>query len=259
MRDRRRALAVGALLIAAACGGNDANGADEAATTTSAPPTTAIPTSTTTTDGSTTTTVADACPGSAPVVGAVEVTERPADADGDGAVDLVRSERPDPSVDEWLLTIELAAGGAAEDVVPGDGVAAVTVLGGYDLDGDGAEEIWARVGAGASATIVGLFRLDGCDLERVTFESGEPVALPVGGSVGTSVGVGCDTEPDADVTTYLASLLPGAPEPTYELSAVDYRLDGGVLTQVAARLPGAPTPTPDPARYADLSCGDLTL
>lgn len=254
MRHSVAAFALATLALAA-CGGGSDDG--ESTRTTAASTTSVAPT---TTIVATTISAPPACEGQPKGSGSSEVVERSADVDGDGADDLVRTELTDPASDQWLLTVELAAGGGAHTEIPGDGVAAVTIVGGYDLGGDGADELWVRVGAGASATIFGIFRLDACDLERITLESGDPVELPVGGSIGSSAGVGCDTEEGADVTSYFASLLPDEPvQPSYELSHDQYRLDGSVLVKIATVGPSEPVAEPDFEVYASFRCGDLSL
>ncbi len=109
------------------------------------------------------------------------------DADADGALDTVRSYAANgsPGAGDWHLRVELAAGGGVDAALPfNPAPAGVEVLGGayigstVDPGPQGLRPvIFATVGAGASATIIGFFRLDGCNL----VEMGD--GAPVGGGV----------------------------------------------------------------------------
>lgn len=170
----------------------------------------------------------------------------------------MRTEQPDPAVDEWLLTVELAAGGGAQEEIPGDGIASVTIIGGHDLDGDGADELWVRVGAGAYATILGLYRLDGCDLERIT-AGGHPTELPVGSSVGSAIGLECrGTVPEAVLTTYGGSRRTDD-DHTFDMTTTEYALQEGELVVVREDTEIVPADDADFQRYVSFSCDDLTL
>jgi hypothetical protein len=117
--------------------------------------------------------------------------------------------------------------------------------------------LWVRVGAGAASTIVGLYHLDGCGLAEVTFENGDPVQLPIGGTVGTVTGAECasgiDTE--ADLLVRQATLLTNQ---RYEVVTTEYRWEDGVLTLSPVSAP-AVTQTDDPEAIAGFECGDLQL
>lgn len=226
----------------AACGEDDDAGPPASTTTTTESPTTTAPT--------TTTTQAPACPPVAVPSGAEEVTELDGDADGDGTEDELRTYRVD---DEWHVQVELAADGGADLVVPSFG-GSVGIIGGADVDGDGADEVWARTGSGASAAIVGLARLVDCELVRVTFPAGDLAELPIGGSVGTTSGLSCPD--DGGLTAYTATLSEGT---IYGVAAVTYRLEGSALVET-----GTDTTTVDATddaflQYATFTCGDLTL
>jgi hypothetical protein len=237
----RRGLAVAVVigLALAACGDD---GGDAAATSTTEV--------TTTTEATTTTSAAPACEPVTVPAGAEELTTAEGDADGDGQADELRSYRVG---EEWHLQVALAADGGADLVVPTFGGAA-GVIGGADVDGDGVDEVWARTGSGASATIVGLAELVDCALVRVTFATGAPAELPVGGSVGTTSGLACT---DGGVTAYTATLTEGT---SYDVVATAYGLDAGQLVER-----GTSTSTVDALDDAafvpvtSFSCGDLLL
>lgn len=198
-------------------------------------------------------------PGCDPIVlpaEAANIAEALGDVDGDRADDELRSYQL--GADEWHLQVELEAGGGADVVIPTFGDGSVVVLGGADVDGDAADELWARTGSGASATILGLARLVSCQLVRITFASGDPAELPVGGSVGTASGLSCDAhlDPASDLTAYTAT---NTGEATYEVTATEYALDGTVLIQGASEVTTATVGDEAFARATTFACGNLSL
>lgn len=239
----RPGLLLAALVVAAAAlaGCSDDGDDDAASTTTDA--------TTTTTDATTTTTQAPVCPPVSVPAGAQEVTELDGDADGDGTHDELRTYRVG---DEWHLQVELAADGGGDLVLPSFG-GGIGLLGGADVDGDGNDEVWARTGSGASATIVGLARMTGCVLERVVFATGELAEMPVGGSVGTTSGVECR---DDTLVTFTATFLEGE---TYEVVATTFALDGSTLSEQGQETLQVDATDPDFVRYTSFSCGNLSL
>lgn len=245
-RCRSLAVAVAATaLLAAACGDDD--DAARPSITTAGP--TREP------DGapsSPTSTMEPACPSvRAPAPDdAVE-----ADLDGDGVPDEVGSvEQPG----QLVVSVTLGAGGGAVIMLPTFGSDGVDLVGPADVDGDGAAELWVQTGSGASAAILGLVRFAGCQLVQVTFADGAPAEVPVGGSVGTSAGLSCETgvDPTADVTTYLAS---NVGEETYDVTATEHALEGAVLTQLGATTSTVSTSDPEFARYVSFECDGLAL
>lgn len=229
------------------CGGDDDD--SDASTSTSA-------TEAPSTSSSSSTTPAAVCDPIGLSDGAANVAEATGDIDGDGADDGLLSYRL--GADEWHLRVELAAGGAADVVIPTFGAGAIAVLGGADVDGDGGDEVWAQTGSGASATIIGLARFTDCELERVTFAGGDPAEFPVGGSVGNTAGLECEAhgDPTADLTGYTAT---NTGEDTYEVTATEYALDGTVLVQGASRVSTATVGDEAFARATTFSCDDLSL
>ncbi|MFZ6005408.1 MAG: hypothetical protein ACOYXM_15915 [Actinomycetota bacterium] len=187
---------------------------------------------------------------------ASQVSEATAEVDGDGAPDTVRAYVL--SDGDWHLQVTLAAGGGDDLAMATFGESTVAVLGGADVDGDGRDEIWARTGAGASATILGLATFRGCALERVVFEGGDPAELPVGGSVGTASGAECDArvDPTAHITTYVASNTGGD---QYEVTATEHSLEGSVLVPRGSTTTNTSIGDDLFGRATRFSCGDLTL
>ena len=236
--------AAAVVLLLAGCGDDDDGAEDEVPE---------VESSTTTTEPTTTTTVA-ACPPVEPST-AAEATAQEADVDGDGQDDLVQSF---PEGDHVRLLVELAAGGGATAELPAADAAAVDLLGAEPLDAeDGREVLWVRVGSGAATTILGLFHVDGCNLEPATFEDGTPVQLPIGGTVGTTAGAGCGvgTDPEADLLVYEASYVS---ETEYEITTTEYRWEGGVLVESPETDPTVTT-SDDVSDAAEFHCGDVSL
>lgn len=230
-------------LVAAGCGGNDSS----AASTTSRPSTTAR----------SSTTESPASPACAKITipaGATGQTTASADVDGDGKADELRTFVVGES--NWHLQAALAAGGGADLKLTTFDPGAVAVLGGVDLDDDGADEIWARTGSGASATILGLVHYADCALTRVTFAGGDPVELAVGGSVGTASGVECATDRDAAIIAYTAS---NTGENEYQVTATTFALEGTVLVQKGSTSSTVTTNDALFERATGFTCGELHL
>lgn len=241
---KRLGVLLAALLVAAGgLAGCGDDGDDDAVSTTT------TEAATTTTEPPTTTAQAPACPPVSVPVEAQEVTELPGDADGDGTDDELRTYLVG---DEWHLQVELAADGGADLALPSFG-GGVGLVGGADVDGDGVDEVWARTGSGASATIVGIAKMTDCVLERVVFATGELAELPIGGSVGTTSGLECR---DGGLVTFTATLREGD---TYEVLATTFSLDGSTLSEQGQETLQVDATDPDFVRYASFSCGDLSL
>lgn len=247
---RTLALLAAITMVLQACGGGDNPG--PASSTTARP----VPTTPRTTPDDTTTSAAERCaPVSLPPT-ASDTNEAAGDVDGDGASDAMRTYRLADG--DWHLQVALAAGGGSDLAITTFGESSVVVLGGADVDHDGRDEIWARTGSGASATILGLVRLRECELERVAFEGGDPAELPVGGSVGTASGVECDARAGSatHLTTYVASNIGGD---QYEVTATAHSLEGSVLVKRGSTTTNASIGDELFSRATGFSCGDLTL
>lgn len=241
------------VLGATACRSDDAPSASPPSTVRELPATTAGPS--TTSETTTTTSATSPCASAAAVPSdASTLTEEVADVDGDGRADAIRTFLAE---DTWVLQVEVAAGGGAELALgPGD-QGGVGLVGGADVDGDGRAEIWVRVGSGASTVILGLVRFQDCGLARVTLGSGQPVELPVGGSVGATAGVECRAdEEDADLTTFAAFHRDGL---RYEVTATQWALEGAVLVERTSSTRELQADDPDFVRATTFTCHDLAL
>lgn len=252
MRRTLHVLVVTALVALTACDSGD--GGTATTTALEASTTSASTTSTTAPEPTTTTALVAACP-EVPMPAEVEDrSEAGADVDGDGREDLVSTFRSDG---EWQLHVAPAAGGGASLVVESFG-GSVAVVGGSDVDGDGTDEVWSRIGSGASAVILAITDFEACQLAWVTTDTGARAELPVGGSVGTASGISCSPAPDtAHVTTYQAVLMGEGPD--YDVTAQELRLDGAVLRAGATSTTVVSARTPEFSRYTSFDCGDLSL
>ena len=241
---RHPILALAALaVLAAACGGSD----DQSAVTTTRPAATSSTASTTT---------APACDTAPDPSGGISQSKLDADVDGDGRADAVGLFLVGDA--EWHLHVTLAATGTADVTLSVLGSDSVSVLGGADVDGDGAEEIWATIGAGASATIIGLARFADCALTQVTFAGGRPAEFPIGGSVGTASGLECSAGANGgtDLTAYTAS---NSGEGQYDVEATGYALDGSVLTRTETSTSSVRTSEAAFQRATGFACGSLSF
>ena len=115
------------------------------------------------------------------------------------------------------------------------GAGGVRVFDGYDLNGSGKEEFFAKVGAGASIEILGLFEVVDCELRRISVE-GVPSTFGVGGSLRFVNGLECY---DADLNgandfliVYTGERLGESSE--FEITAEQYALQDGTLRWILA-------------------------
>jgi len=85
-----------------------------------------------------------------------ELSIRHGDFDGDGLQDTLYVWK-DGS--DWIAHIETDAGFGAQTVLPTDEWTPARAIGGYDVNGDGIDEAFLVVDAGASTEVVGLYTL----------------------------------------------------------------------------------------------------
>ncbi len=219
-------------------------------------PTTA---STTSTSRPETTTSAPACPSVFPAADEVGLVERAADVDGDGRSDRVQSfPLTGEGAARVALLVDLAAGGGGRVDLEAQPGLAPALLGATALDQQDPQHLlWVRVGAGASTVIVGLYRLDGCELAPVRRPNGDPVELPVGGTVRTLAGAECGSglDPEADLVVYEGRSADGD---AFDVTATEHRYADGVLSP-SPDVDPVTERTDDPARYGRFRCGDVEL
>lgn len=262
-RRRPRRAIIAALvvaLVAASCGDDDAadtSTTTEVPATTEAPTTTAGPASTTSveppestttsttivsTSTTTTTTAAPAaqCPGDGALPDDAQYASLAgADVDGDGDIDTLHAYATgDPDTpNQWWLQVSFAGGGGSAYAVdhPGALLSGVRANDGVDLNGDGTEEFFAKIGAGASATVMGIFDVIDCELVHVTVD-GSPVELTIGASVGNFSGYECldiDLNGANDfLLVYSGQRLGDSAD--FEVTAIQYALLDGELDLILA-------------------------
>jgi hypothetical protein len=242
MTARRMFVIIAAAALVAACSSDS-----------KARSTTTERSTTTSTSATSTSTTIERCGPVDPPAAPQDEQQATGDVDGDGSPDSITTYRTGAAdKPEWHMLVEVTAGGGAETIVQGDGQSPVNVIGGADLDGDGAAEIWAKVGAGASAEIVGLFRFAGCEVSAVQLNGG-PASFPVGGSVGNTAGVDCA---DGKVIALAASSSDGE---TYETTKTSYGLADGTLTLSGTETGTAKANDPGFAAFTSFRCKDLVL
>ncbi len=228
-------------------------------TTTTAPTTTTTtaPTTTTTVVRSTTTTALPVvCAPLSPVpASAMEVTTVPVNVDGDNLADLMTVYRVEET---WGLRIDVGVGGAVvEAILDVFALDPVAAIGGFDIEGDGSDELFVKVGSGAYATLIQLFDFKDCTITPITLDTiddandGVTAIFGVGASIGTVSALTCD---GTQLWTLDANLSDDGT--FYEVMEVPYTLSGSVLTQ---GFGDGAIVSADESLGPLFSCGDLTL
>jgi hypothetical protein len=270
MNMRGVLLAMGVVLIAAACGG-DAEPTTTAvpAVTTGAVPSTAAPVTTATPPSPTTTTVAvttttvietttttttvppSVCPVSIPLPeGTVAFAAVGGDFDGDGAPDELQTYQA--ATDTWRMRITFADGGGADAAIAGaEDFAPPRPIGGFDIESDGAEEVFITIGSGASTVLVGFFDVVDCVATRIT-AGGSAAEFPVGASIGSISGLACPG--DGSIHRNFAQFIA---DDVYEGGFEPFVLEDSVL--IAFPGDGAGFTADEAFALAILDCGGLTL
>ena len=182
---------------------------------------------------------------------ASETGNKAIDVDADGAPDVVRtySVGAAPVAGDWHLRVELATGQGVDLALPDDPApGAVVVLGGTyigsDVDpGPGGlrPAIFVKTGAGASTSIISLFRLDECTL--VAMGGGTP--FPVGASATHSESLRCEGVAGTLLLTFHQAQLSGDGV-TYEVIDTGYTRDGNDLAVYGAGPQATNEPTLPP-------------
>ncbi len=227
-------------------------------TTTTVPATTAAPAPTTTAAPAPTTTTLPPPPapcGVFPAIpgGALEVHTANLDAIGDGTADDVVTSYFDPATTQWQLRLVLPAGSTSELVVDGVGAGLMKVLGAAQVDGGGADELLAVVGAGAATQNLGAFgaTVDGC-LFRFALD-GAPFVAPVGATVTRQDGLTCS--PSGLVLGHAEESGGGL----WDVSSTSLtRVSDTELSATASSIVGGVAPA-DVGDIATLDCPGLTL
>jgi len=223
--------------------------------TTEAPTTTAGPETTTTTSTSTTTTTTtmpSVCP--TPVAlkeGTLKFAGVAGDFDGDGFSDEMLTYQAAPN--DWRVRVVFADGGGADaEITHIDDLIPPRPIGGFDADGDGSDEAFVIVGAGASTTLVGLFDVANCVVTRVS-NGGVPAVFSVGASVGAGSGLVCPG--DGTLRRTFAQRIDD--QGNFEGGYEEFSLDGARLTSTDT-VSGTMT-SEDAAMLAAFDCGGMAL
>jgi hypothetical protein len=195
-------------------------------------------------------------------------THAPGDFDGNGIADSLHVWGLGTN---WHAQIQTDGGWGARVDLPAPGPAAA--VGGYDVNGDGVDEAFIKVGAGAHADIVGLYTLYepvgspatglSCGMEAVTF-FGVPAdaAFAIGASLMYQSGLGCQA--NGTLREYQQETTDGV---HYSQQRYDYDYTPGF----GAAAPQLGTPAwsmislswpadqVEIGRASDLTCGSLSL
>ena len=188
--------------------------------------------------------------GTQPCVASAEASVAPAataavsaDVNGDGADDVLAVRSAGAT---YSLRVDLAGDrGSLETVIEdASGVVPARVL------GASGPNVFVVVDAGASATIVGIYQVDGCSLTRLATATGGPESFPIGGTVTHLDGLRCGPEGFLDVLS--ADSSDGE---TYSTTDQRLRRGEGVLDEEGPATTGTLW-VQDPAlqSYAHLDC-----
>lgn len=222
--------------LAAGCGGDA-----EASTTLETGSTTTI----------STTTTASLCPHPVALAeGTLIFAGVSGDYDGDGSPDELLTYQAGEN--DWRVRVTFADGGGADTVIAqSDDLTPPRPIGGFDIDGDGTEEAFLTVGAGASTTLVGVFDISNCVVGRIT-TSGAPAVFRVGASLGAESGLICHG--DGTVRRNFAQRVD---QDIFEGGYEVFSVAGTSLTSMET-VSGPLTPE-EAASLATFDCGGLTL
>jgi len=195
------------------------------------------------------------CPLAAIGGGATDITTKPGDFDGNGVSDTLRAYK---LTGQWHLRVELAGGASGADLIvsgidPSTGLKAV---GGFNLDGNIADEAFAIVGTGASTTLIGIFAFTNCKLVRVT-QNGRETTFAIGASAQRRSGLRC--VPGTALQALGAAVMPNTSTP-FTASRTIFNLVGSNLVEANISPPETYAAT-DPmlAPFGRFDCGSLSL
>lgn len=217
---------------------------------------TAAESTTASTEASTTeapsTTDSSACPSGPDLPpDATDSTMIAADLDADGAADDVSTYFV-PSDGRWHIRVEWGGGGASDEVITDSGgLAPASPIGAHDVDRDGTPELFARVGSGASAVLIGLYDIAQCELTRATI-NGEAASFPVGATIQNISGLSCG--PVGDLDRLFAQFVS---DDNFEGGVEPFALNGAELTPGFGD--GATFTGEEAAALAVFDCGGLSL
>ena len=195
-------------------------------------------------------------------------TSAAGDFDGNGIADTLWVFGVSP---HWTAHIETDHGFGARITLPSSDTA--SAIGGYDVNGDGVDEAFVKVGSGAHADIVGLYTLYepiglpatglSCGVKAVTFFAVPAEAqFAIGASLMQQSGLAC--QPDGTLREYRQETTDGT---HYTQQRFDYDYTPGFgsappqLGTPAWSMISLTIPADSAAIYraSDLTCGSLGL
>jgi hypothetical protein len=114
----------------------------------------------------------------------------PVNANGNGIADRINTYAT--TAGSYLQLVLDERAGVSVQLSRSD-VVRVAAIGGYDVDGDGRDEIFAATGNGAYTTWIDVFELDpvACTLVRLAAPGSAPSQFASGASVGNGAGLEC--------------------------------------------------------------------
>jgi hypothetical protein len=184
------------------------------------------------------------------------------DLDGDHKPDSVLSYAslgPDGRATAWLLRTVLGSGATSQVQV--EDPYQFAVLGTADVNGDGRQEVFARVNLGASTEFAGVYTLDDRGRLVPVAEQGRgPLQLALAGSVTHGNGGSC-TLPDGSRGLVLRKVERFDVGP-YQWQETDYEWEGTVVRATGSRQGTIDSPDGSDTRLApfyEFTCGDLRI
>jgi len=159
------------------------------------------------------------------------------------------------------LQVSFANGGgdSMQLVDPGIELSGSRPIDGYDINGDGRDEFFATVGAGASAQIIGLFDVPGCFIRRIS-SGGFDSSFPISGGINFTSGIGC-ADVDGNGFNDFLLILDGqriGSSSDFSVDTISYSLAAGQLTQVQASNQVLNVADPAFSDIGRLVCGPVT-
>jgi len=161
----------------------------------------------------------------------------------------------------WWVQVSFASGGgdAVQILDPGVNLSGSFPIDGYDINGDGRDEFFATVDAGASAQILGVFDVPGCTIRRVSL-GGYDSTLVLSGGINFVSGVTC-TDIDGNGFNDFLVVRDGeriGSSNDFMFNNTSYSLLNGQLTQVSVATETISAADPAFVDYGRLVCGPVT-
>ncbi|MEC7968074.1 MAG: hypothetical protein VX194_10545 [Actinomycetota bacterium] len=159
-----------------------------------------------------------------------------ADVDGDGDIDTVHAYRLDG---EWKLQVSIMGGGGTTLAVANPNVGFIDALAfdGIDINGSGKEEFFAKIGAGASAQVFGLFEVDDCQLQAIQLD-GEQALFVRGGGVNRFSSFACEDGDGNGANDFVISFEGSrvGESSDFEITTRQYAISGGQLQLIQSNV-----------------------